>query len=135
RIVRRPREALAFFLLLIAGMAPRLAFVLHFPTIPLSDAEGLVNFGVFLRDHGLTTPVWFWEQFNPGLPLLLSFLFRIFAHADPGAVARVATAVVCGFLPLVPFGMWRGVYPLWVRILAGAALGLWPGQIAFSGVV
>jgi hypothetical protein len=117
------------------GLVPRLAFVSSFPTIPVSDADGLVSFGVFLRDHGLTSPVWFWEQFNPGLPLLLCALFRIFPHADPGAVARLATAVFCGFLPVVPFVIWRGIYPLWVRSLAGAALGLWPGQVAFSGVV
>jgi hypothetical protein len=133
--VKRFPEILAILLLLVLGLAPRLAFVSAFPTIPLSDADGLVMFGLHLRDHGLFSPIHFWEQFNPALPLVLCGLFHVFPHADPGAVARLATACVCGLLPLLPFLIWRGVLPFWVRLSAGAALGLWPGQVVFSGVV
>ena len=116
-------------------MAPRLLLVSRFPTIPISDFRNLVSFGVALRDYGLFGNYWFWEYLSPGLPLILCGLFHVFAGADPAAVARLATAVVCGLAPIVPLVLWRGVFPLWVRFLAGAALALWPGQILFSGVV
>jgi hypothetical protein len=74
-------------------------------------------------------------MFNPGVPLVLSGLFRIFPSIDPAAVARLATAVACGLLPVLPFLIWRGVLPLWLRLLAGASFALWLGQILFSGVV
>lgn len=132
--MRRPKELLALLLLLILGIVPRLAFALRYPTIPVSDFASLVFFGQNLRDHGLIIPGWFWEFFNPGLPLVLSVIFRIFP-GDPGAVARISTAIACGLLPLLPFLIWRRVLPLWVRLLAGACLALWPGQIFFTGVV
>jgi hypothetical protein len=66
--------------------------------------------------------------------VVLSAVFRIFP-GSPEAAARLATAVACGVLPLLPFALWRGVAPLWVRGLAGGTLALWPGQIFFSGVV
>jgi hypothetical protein len=132
--VKRARETIALLLLLILGLAPRLAFVTRFPTIPVSDFNILVVFGQYLHDHGLIANGWFWEYFNPGLPVVLSVLFRIFP-GDPGSVARLATAFACGLLPILPFLIWRGVLPFWVRLLAGASLALWPGQILFSGVV
>ena len=133
--MKRSRENVALVLLLILGLAPRLAFISRFPTIPFSDFNALVAFGLHLRDHGLTSNGWFWEYFNPGLPLVLCGLFQIFPCVDPGSVARLATALACGLLPILPFLIWRGVLPLWVRLLAGASLALWPGQILFSGVV
>src|SRR5882724_1423290 len=93
-LVTRSREALALLLLLMLGLVPRLAFVSSFPTIPRSDADGLVMFGLYLRDHGLLSPVWFWEMFNPALPLVLCGLFHVVPHVDPGAAARLATAFV-----------------------------------------
>jgi hypothetical protein len=133
-LVKRSKEILGLLLLLILGLAPRLAFVTRFPTIPVSDFHTLVSFGLYLRDHGLTSNSWFW-MFNPGVPLVLSGLFRIFPTIDPATVARLATAFACGLLPILPFLIWRGVLPLWLRLLAGASLALWPGQILFSGVV
>lgn len=132
--MKRPKEILGLLLLLILGLAPRLAFVTTFPTIPVSDFYALVTFGLNLRDHGLISNGWFW-LYSPGAPLVLSGLFRIFAGIEPATVARLATALVCGLLPIVPFLIWRGVLPLWVRLVAGASLALWPGQILFSGVV
>ena len=120
--------------LLIAGLLARLTFVQVFPTLPVSDFRGLVAFGLWMRDRSLTTGGYFWDYFNPGLPLVLSFLFRIFPR-DPDATARLATAVSTGLLPLFPFLLWRGVLPRRVRLLAGGMLALWPGQIFFSGVV
>ena len=127
-------ERISFLLLLILGLTPRLLFIAHFPTIPVSDFNSLVVFGRAIHDHGLVIDGWFWDFFNPGLPLILSMLFRILP-GDPGSVARVATAVACGLLPLLPFFIWRRVLPLWVRVLAGGLLAVWPGQIVFSGVV
>jgi hypothetical protein len=134
--VKRPRETLAFLLLLILGLAPRLVVVSRFPTIPVSDFHNLIYFGLQLRDGGLTSNVpWFWEGFNVGLPLVLCGLFKILPKHDPAAVARLATVLVNGLLPLLPFFIWRGVLSLRLRVLAGAALALWPGQMFFSGVV
>ena len=133
--MKRSRETLGLLLLLILGLAPRLALVTRFPTIPVSDFASLVSFGQSLHEHELTFHRWFWEYFNPGLPMVLSFLFRIFPGANPESVARLATACACGLLPILPFLIWRGALPYWLRLLTGAALALWPGQILFSGVV
>ena len=132
--MKRPKEILGLLLLLILGLAPRLAFVSQFPTIPFSDFASLVAFGQHLHDHGIISNGWFWEYLNPGLPLVLCGLFRIFP-GDPGSVARLATTLACGLLPILPFLIWRGVLPFWVRLLAGASLAVWPGQVLFSGVV
>jgi hypothetical protein len=132
---KRSLEIVGLLLLLILGVATRLAFVSRFPTIPVSDFQFLIVFGQYLRDHGLISNGWFWEFFNPGLPLLLCGLFRIFPGADPQSLARLATVLVCGLLPILPFLIWRGVLPFWARLLAGASLALWPGQILFSAVV
>jgi hypothetical protein len=135
--VKRSRETVVLILLLILGLAPRLAFVCSFPTIPISDFNALVGFGLHLRDHGLIshTVPWLWESFNVGLPLVLCGLFRIAAGVPPTTMARLATAFACGLLPVLPFLIWRRVLPFWVRVLAAASLALWPGQILFSGVV
>ncbi|HZY58118.1 MAG TPA: discoidin domain-containing protein [Candidatus Binataceae bacterium] len=135
--MKRYKEALAFLLLLTLGLAPRLAVIAAFPTIPISDFKNLILFGQQLHDAGLTNhavPI-FWQNFNFGLPLVLCGLFHLFPKSDPGEVARLATAWINGLLPLLPFFFWRGVLSLRVRVLAGAALGLWPGQVLFSGVV
>jgi hypothetical protein len=55
--VKRYKEAVAFLLLLILRLAPRLAFVTRFPTIPASDFYALVAFGQSIRDHRLATNV------------------------------------------------------------------------------
>ena len=131
----RGREAAGLALLTFLGLTFRLAFVSAFPTIPFSDFRSLMRFGLYLRDHGLTSADWAWQFFSPGLPMVLSGLFAAFPDADPDAVARLATAVACGLTPLLPFAIWRGVLPLWTRLLAGVSLALWPGQVMFSGVV
>jgi hypothetical protein len=89
---------------------------------------------VRLRDEGLAVPGWHWVQFNPGLPLILSGLFRIFPHGVI-ATARHATAIATGLMPLLPFLLWRGVLGFRWRVGIGAVLALWPGQVIFSGVV
>jgi Dolichyl-phosphate-mannose-protein mannosyltransferase len=120
--------------LLAAGLLARLLFVQVFPTRPISDFRGLVEFGLWMRDHSLTTGGYFWDFFNPGLPVVLSWIFRIFPR-DPDTAARLSTAVATGLLPIFPFVLWRGVLPDRVRLLATGMLALWPGQIFFSGVV
>ena len=135
--MKKHTEFLAFLLLLTLGLAPRLAMITIFPTIPAADFHNLISFALQLRDAGLTNhdAPGYWQNFNFGLPLVLSGLFHIFSKHDPANVARLATAFVNGLLPLLPFFLWRGVLSLRLRILAGAALGLWPGQVLFSGVV
>lgn len=86
-----------------------------------------------MRDEGLTVPGWHWVQFNPGLPLMLSLLFRVFPGGIAG-VARVATATATGLVPVLPFLLWRPVLAFRWRFLAGLSLAVWPGQIFFSGV-
>ena len=135
--MKSPREIIAFLLLLTLGLAPRLAVISSFPTIPASDFRNLVVFGLHLRDDGVTSnnhPE-FWQNFNVGLPFILCGLFKLFPHADPDSVARLASALVSGLLPLLPFSIWRGVLSFRLRVMAGAALALWPGQVLFSGVV
>jgi glycerol uptake facilitator-like aquaporin len=133
--VKRPKEALFLLLLLILGLAPRLVFISRFPIIPVSDFSSEVDFGQYLHQHGPISNIWYWDYFNPGFPLVLCLLFTLFPHQDPVTVARLATTLWGGLLPILPFLIWRGVLPLWVRALAGAALALWPGHILFSGTV
>jgi hypothetical protein len=129
-----PHATLLAVLLLAAGLLARLTFVHVFPTRPVSDFRELVGFGLWMRDQSVTTGGYYWDFFNPGLPLVLSLLFRIFPR-DPDAAARLSTAVATGLLPLFPLTLWRGALPWRVRLLAGGMLALWPGQIFFSGVV
>lgn len=128
------REALGAGVLVLCGVGLRLAFVTAFPTEPISDFRGLVLFGLRLRDEGLAVPGWHWVQFNPGLPLILSGLFRLFPHGVI-ATARHATAVATGLMPLLPFLLWRPILGFRRRLAVGGALALWPGQVIFSGVV
>lgn len=133
-VPRRGRELALGALILASGLGARLSFVRLFPTRPISDFSSFVDFAVWMRDHSWIQGSWHWEYLNPGLPLILSILLRLFP-GEPGDVARLATAVACGLLPLLPFLLWRGVLPLWVRSLAGLLLAVWPGQVFFSGVV
>lgn len=128
------RELLGLATLLAAGLLLRLAFVTVFPTRPFSDFRALLELALLMRDRSLTVPGYYWDLLNPGLPLILSLLLRLFP-ADPEATARVSTAVATGLLPALPYLLWRGVQPRWVRLLAGGILALWPGQVVFSGVV
>ena len=121
-------------LLLVLGVGLRLWFCAAFPAQPFSDFAGLIAFGLRLRDEGLFVPGWHWVQFNSGLPLLLSVFFRVVPHGTAHA-ARVATAVLTGLTPLLPFLIWRPILAFRWRMAAGLALALWPGQIFFSGVV
>ncbi len=128
------REALGAVALVALGVGLRLLFLAAYPTHPFSDFRALVDFALRLRDHGLAAPGWGWVQFNPGMPLVLSVLFRV-APADPASAARLATAIVSGLTALLPFLIWRPVLAYRWRILAGLLLALWPGQVFFSGVV
>jgi hypothetical protein len=133
--VKKSLEALALLLLLVLGLAPRLFFISRLPIIPVSDFHTQVEFAQHLHEHGLTSHIWYWDHYNPGFPLVLSLLFYLFPSQDPVAVARFATTFLGGLLPMLPFLIWRGVLPLWVRMLAGISLALWPGHVLFSGAV
>lgn len=120
--------------LVALGVAPRLAFVTAYPTIPVSDFAGLVEMGARMAASFLHPGAAGWDFHNPGLPIVLSVLFRAIP-AEPADVARLATALATGLAPLIPFFLLRGAFPLWTRALAGLLLAAWPGQITFSGVV
>ncbi len=134
-MVNRYAERAALILLFLLGVVPRLELVSKFPTIPFSDFGRLVAFGVHLSQNGPTANTWLWDYFNPGMPLVLAGVFKLAPCLEPGAVARVATAFACGMMGLLPFVIWRGALPFWVRVSAGAALAVWPGQVMFSGTV
>ena len=102
------RDLLLALTLGALGVGCRLAFLSIFPTLPVSDFRGLIRFGLLLRDKGLSGPGWLWTQFNPGLPMLLSVLYRILPNGGQ-ELARDATAIVTGLLGLLPFLLWRGV--------------------------
>lgn len=127
-------EWLGALVLAAMGVGSRLVFVSLFPTQPFSDFRALIGFGLRLRDAGWTAPSWFWTQFNSGLPMILSVLYRVAPGGGPAA-ARLLTAAATGLLGVLPFAMWRGVAAYRTRFAAGLLLALWPGQIAFSGVV
>lgn len=128
------REGAGIVVLIVLGVGARLAFASAYPTLPFWDSLQLIHFATRLREHGFTADGWYWAQFNAGLPMILAGLFRVFP-ADPVVVARTATAVATGLLPVIPFVVWRCVLAYRWRLLAGALLALWPGQIFFSGVV
>ncbi len=120
--------------LLLLGLGSRLAFVTAFPTLPVSDFRGLVAFAQAFGNGAWITQGRSWELYSPGLPLALAPLLRL-SPWPADDTARLATAVACGLLPLLPFLLWRRVLPLAARATAGFLLALWPGQVVFSGVV
>ena len=120
--------------LLVAGLLPRAIQALNSPTIPVSDFRTIVESASLLARGGASRGAWEWRVLGPALPLFLSALFRL-VPASPDLVARFATALAVGLVPLVPYSLWRGALSLRARLLAGFLLALWPGQILFSGVV
>ena len=130
----RARETIGAAVLVALGVGVRWTFCAAFPTEPQTDFRGLVIFGLRLRDEGLAVPGYHWVQFNSGLPLLLAGLFRVFPR-HVAVVARVATGVATGLVPLLPYVLWRAVLSWRTRVLAGLLLALWPGLVFFSGVV
>lgn len=129
----RRREVFGAAALVALGVGARLGFGAAFPTEPISDFRGLVMFGLGLRDEGLAVPGYYWVQWNQGLPLLLAGLFRVFPH-HVAAVARTATELVTGLVPLLPYAPWRAVLSWRTRLLTGLLLALWPGLVFYSGV-
>lgn len=115
------------------GLGTRLGFQAAFPTQPFYDPLQLVHFGELIRDQGLAGKGWYWINFNAGLPVVLGALFR--TGGSPLPLARIATACATGLVGILPFLIWRGVVPYRWRLLAGALLAVWPGQIFFAGVV
>ncbi len=128
------KNAMAAAAIVLLGVATRVAFVRRFPVYPVSDSINLVAFGRAFSERGLLAPSNHWTEFNPGLPMILAALDRIFPY-DPAPLARAATAVALGLLGLIPFLLWRGVLRFGWRLCAGLILALWPGQVFFSGIV
>ena len=130
----RRSEFVFFVVIILLGVLPRLGFIILFPTQPISDFRGLVDFAVALSDSVFARGAWRWEFFNAGLPTILSGIMRI-SPASPETTARWATAILTGLVPILPYAIWHGVLSFRARILAGLFLALWPGQIFFSGVI
>jgi hypothetical protein len=120
--------------LVLIGVLPRVVFIVLFPTNPISDFKGLVDFASVIRDSVFAAGTWYWEFFNAGLPTILSGIIYIFP-ASPEATARWATAILTGLVSILPYTIWHGVLSFRARILAGLFLALWPGQVFFSGVI
>lgn len=129
----RGREWAWALLLLALGIGARVFIASYLPTRPVSDFRAVIEFALDLRES-LFSPGYYWDVLNLGPPLVLSVVMRVFPE-DPVATARFTTAVWCGLLPVFPFLFWRRALPLWVRVVAGLLLALWPGQVFFSGVV
>lgn len=127
-------ECIWFVVIILLGVLPRLGFVILFPTQPISDFRGLVDFALALRDSGLAQGTWYWDFFNPGTPILLSVVLRVLP-GSPDAIARWTTAILTGLVPIFPYAIWHGVLSPRARVIAGLFLALWPGQVFFSGVV
>jgi len=126
-------EFAGFFIIVIAGLLPRVLFIKAFPTLPTSDFLNLLNFSILMRDNWLAKDAWQWHYFSPGMPLITSVLLR-FTQRSPETIIRWATVFATGLVPLVPYIIWRNVFTLRTRIMAALLLALWPGQIIFSGV-
>jgi hypothetical protein len=127
-------EIVGFILILLAGVLPRLIFVSAYPTRPVSDFGNIFNLAESFEKDILAKGNPYWHYFSAGLPLILSFLFRVIPYPSED-VARWATAITSGLCPLLPFLMWKDAFTLRVRILAGLLLAFWPGQIFFSGIL
>ena len=127
-------ETYCFLLLLAAGLVPRLLFIHIFPTVPVSDFRSLVQFAELFRDSLLPPDSWHWALLNPGLPVLLSPLLKLF-DGNPDTVARYSTAICMGLLPIIPFLMLSRSLTLRARMVVGMTLALLPALVVFSGVV
>ena len=130
---RRP-EFIGLVVIVLLSILPRLVFIVLFPTMPISDFRGLVDFAIAIRDSAFAIGTYHWEFFSAGLSTILSVIIRVFPHS-PETTARWATAILTGLVPIFPYTIWRGVLDLRTRIFAGLLLAFWPGQIFFSGVV
>jgi hypothetical protein len=120
--------------LLTLGVLPRLLFVTFYPSRPVSDFYNILKLALSFEKDFLARGNIYWNYFSAGLPLALSFLFRILPF-QPQDIARWATAVASGLPAVVPFLLWRRIFSTQVRLLAGILLAVWPGQIIFSGVL
>lgn len=127
-------ELLWGVLVLVAGILPRAIFAHYFPAQPVSDFRGITDFAI-LFSKNIFSDFYGWRSFSPGLPLMFSLLIRLFPEATPETIGLWSTVVFTGLIPLIPFLVWRGVFSLRVRTIAGLLLALLPAQILFSTVV
>jgi hypothetical protein len=132
---RSKTEVTGLVLLVLVSIAARFLTISTFPAHPISDFANLVEFARELHVDGRSeTLSGDWQIFSPGMPLSLAGLFAMLPHADEAAVARWATASLTALLPLLPFLVWRNILPFGVRMAAGLALALWPGQVFYAGI-
>jgi len=127
-------EITGFFLILLAGVMPRLIFVNAYPNHAISDFYNIFDLALSFEQDILAKGNIYWQYFSAGLPFILSILFRVIPYPSED-VARWATAVISGLPAVLPFLIWKDILSRRVRILAGLLLALWPGQILFSGVL
>ncbi len=127
-------EITFFFLILAAGVLPRLFFVTAYPSRPLSDFYNIFDLALSFEKDVLAKGNVYWQYFSAGLPFILSILFRAIPYPSED-VARWATAGISGLSAVLPFLIWRDIFSRRARILSGLLLALWPGQILFSGIL
>ena len=127
-------EQLWGLIIVISGVLPRLLFAHYFPSQPVSDFKAIIDFANEFSKN-IFSNYYAWRSISPGLPLILSFLFRIFSTSTPASIARWCTVLFTGLTPLLPYLIWRDIFSHRVRITASLLLALWPGQIVFSTVV
>ncbi|HUE99536.1 MAG TPA: hypothetical protein VMN99_09790 [Anaerolineales bacterium] len=132
--MNRRQELTWLGLILVVGLSLRLLFITFFPTTPVSDFLSLLDFAIVFRDDWVAKNAWQWRYFSPGLPLILSVILR-FVHGSPETIARVATAFLTGLVPVLPYLLWKDIFPPRTRIIAALLLALWPSQILFSSVL
>lgn len=121
--------------LLVGSVGLRLAWIWRWPTEPISDFAGIIEFAEHLSRQGFGAPGYYWETFNPAFPLALAVLFEWTPGSDHVALSRGLMAVLTGLLPVAVWLGWRRVLPFGVRLGSALALACWPGLVAFSGVV
>ena len=86
----------------------------------MSDFRSLVDFAVAFT-HSAVARGAEWAQFNPGMPMALSFFLRLFP-TDPAATARWATVLVLCATAVLPLIILRPVVCLRRRVIVGLAL-------------
>lgn len=131
--LKKHGEWIILSIIMALSVLPRLIFISVFPSQFVSDFAVIFRFGLAMSKDLFARGEPAWNFINPGTPFFLSLLFRTIP-ADPELVARWATALIAGMLPLIPFLVWRNIFSLQARTISAFLLALWPGQIIFSGI-
>lgn len=141
RMIDRKELVWGLFVLGI-GLTMRAIFITVFPTRAMIDAYELIDFSRRFADGSIFShspkSLWLWQHWNPGLPMYLAPFIKLFGTASDFALASTARwtiAMTCGTIGLIPYAVLHGTITLRLRIIISILLGIWPGQVLFSGVI